>query len=87
MSTKKKFKYIIIKKDDEINLVYSLRKLFIEYNNPKNEKELKIYENYSHILTNMLFLKCRYSTKSEKIIKNFLKKHKNKLEMSINLNL
>ncbi len=87
MSSKKKFKYNIIKKDDEINLYYNIRKLFIENNNPKNEKELKSYENYSHIFINILFLKCRYSTKSEKVIKDFLKKHKSKLIMSINLNL
>ena len=41
MSSKKKFKYNIIKKDNEINLYYNIRKLFIENNNPKNEKELK----------------------------------------------
>ena len=87
MSSKKKFKYNIIKRDDEINLYYNIRKLFIEYNNPKNEKELKKYENYSHIFINILFLKCRYLSKSEKVIKDFLKKHKSKLEISINLNL
>jgi hypothetical protein len=87
MSSKKKFKYNIIKRDDEINLYYNIRKLFIENNNPKNEKELKKYENYSHILINIIFLKCRYSTKSEKVIKDFMKKHKSKLEMKINLNL
>jgi len=87
MSSKKKFKYSIIKKDDEINYYYNIRKLFIENNNPKNEKEFKSYENYSHILINMLFLKCRYLTKSEKVIKDFLKKHKSKLIMNININL
>ena len=87
MSSKKKFKYNIIKKDNEINLYYNIRKLFIENNNPKNEKELKSYENYSHILINIIFLKCRYSTKTEKVIKDFMKKHKSKLIISINLNL
>lgn len=87
MSSKKKFKYNIIKKDDEINLYYNIRKLFIENNNPKNEKELKNYENYSHILINILFLKCRYQDKTEKVIKDFFKKHKSKLIMNINLNL
>jgi hypothetical protein len=87
MSSKKKFKYELVKKDNEINLYYNIRKLFIENNNPKNEKELKKYDNYSHILVNILFLKCRYSKKTEDIIKKFLKKHKSKLTMSIKLNL
>ena len=85
MTIKKKFKYNIIKKDDEIIYYYNLRKLFIKYCEPKNEKALKKYEMYSHILINIIFLKCRYSKKTEKIIKDFLKKHKSKLKIKINI--
>ena len=32
---------------------------------------------YSNILINMIFLKCRYHDKTEKIVKKFLKDYKN----------
>ena len=70
------FKYKL-KKNDEINLYFNIRKSFIELMNPKNNKQLKLYDMYSHIFINMIFLKCRYSDKTESVIKDFLKKHKN----------
>ena len=73
---KKKFLYDVQKHDDEILIYYNLRKIFIELSKPKNNKELKLYEMYSNILINMIFLKCRYQEKTEKHIKKFIKKHK-----------
>ena len=76
----KKFTYKIIKKDNELNAHFYLRKLFIDTNAPKNIKNFELLNMYSHILINIIFLKCRYSTKTEKKIKEFIKKHKIELK-------
>lgn len=73
----KKFKYIIKKKEDEINIYYNIRKKFINTLKPKNKKEYNIYELYSHILINILFLKCRYHKDTENTINNYIQKYKN----------
>ena len=73
---KKKFLYDVEKHDDEVLIYYNLRKIFIELLKPKNNKQLKLYEMYSNILINMIFLKCKYQEKTEKIIKKFVKKYK-----------
>jgi hypothetical protein len=73
------FKYKIEKKDNEIELYFSIRKNFIESLKPKNIKELKLLNMYSNILLNMLFLKCKYEIKTEKKIMSFLKKLKKTL--------
>lgn len=75
----KEFIYNIKKKDNEIYLYYNIRKIFIDLLKPKNNKELKLFEMYSNIFINILFLKCRYSSNTEKIIKKFLKNNKNKI--------
>jgi len=75
----KEFIYNIKKKDNEIYLYYNIRKIFIDLLKPKNNKELKLFEMYSNIFINILFLKCRYSFNTEKIIKKFLKNNKNKI--------
>jgi len=72
------------KYENEIDLYYNVRKLFIELLKPKNLKETKLYEAYSHIFINIIFLKCRYEEKTEKFIKDFLKKYKKKMNMNIN---
>jgi len=72
-------KYILEKNDSEILKYYNIRKIFIEINNPKTEKKFKLYEMYSNILINMIYLKCRYLPKTEKVIVDFIKKHKDKL--------
>jgi hypothetical protein len=72
----KEFIYNIKKKDDEIYLYYNIRKIFIDSLKPKNNKELKLFDMYSNILINVLFLKCRYSDNTEKIIKKFIKNNK-----------
>ena len=82
----KKFKYNIKKNDDEINLYYILRKEFIILSNPKTNKEFKLYEMYSHILINIIFLKCRYEKKTEKHIKDFMAIHKNNIISNIKFN-
>ena len=69
----KKYSYNVIKKNDEIILYFNIRKKFIEDLKPKNKKELNLYEMYSNILINVLFLKCRYSDKTEKKIKKYIK--------------
>lgn len=73
----KKFTYILKKHDHEISLKYNLRKFFIETQHPQNKNELELYIMYSNILINMIFLKCRYHDKTEKIVKKFLKDYKN----------
>lgn len=73
------FKYKIEKKDNEIELYFSIRKNFIESLKPKNEKELKLLNMYSNILLNMLFLKCKYEIKTKKKIMSYLKKLKKTL--------
>jgi hypothetical protein len=75
----KKFIYDVKKKENEIELYYNLRKKFIELLKPKNNKNLKLYEMYSNIFINKIFLKCGYYDKTEKFIKNFLIKYKNNL--------
>jgi hypothetical protein len=62
--------------ENEVNLYFNIRKLFIELLQPKNNKEYKLYEAYSHIFINIVFLKCRYNKKTEDFIKKFLKKYK-----------
>ena len=76
----KKFTYKVIKKEDELNAHYYLRKLFIDTNAPKTIKNFELLNMYSHILINIIFLKCRYSAKTEKKIKDFIKKHKTELK-------
>lgn len=83
---KNKFLYDVEKHDDEVLVYYNLRKIFIELSKPKNNKELKYYEMYSNVLINMVFLKCRYQGKTEKIIKKFMKKYKKVLN-NFNLNI
>ena len=74
-------KYIIKKNKDEIDLYYHIRKVFIDISNPKNKKDFDLITMYSHILINMLFLKCRYENKTEKKIKEFLEKHKKNIHL------
>jgi hypothetical protein len=71
----KKNKFSIKKKEHEIFLYYELRKIFVDSFKPKNNKEFKLLEMYSNIFINILFLKCRYNTKTEKKIKDFMKKN------------
>jgi hypothetical protein len=68
--------YFLKKFNNEIDLYFQIRKLFIELLKPKNNKEYKLYESYSHMFINIIFLKCRYQKKSEKFIKSFLDKYK-----------
>ena len=71
------------KYENEIDLYYNVRKLFIELLKPKNLKETKLYEAYSHIFINIIFLKCRYEEKSEIFIKKFLDKYKKKITVYV----
>lgn len=73
----------IIKKDDEIEIFFNIRKIFIECLKPKNKKELALYNMYSNIFINILFLKCKYQKKTEDFIKKFLIKHKKILQSKI----
>jgi hypothetical protein len=79
----KKDIYTIKKYENEIDLYFNIRKLFIELLNPKNNKEYKLYESYSHMFINIVFLKCRYEEKSEKFIKIFLDKYKKNITIYI----
>ena len=73
--------------DNEIDLYYNIRKLFIELLKPKNNKEEKLYESYSHIFINIIFLKCRYNKDTENFIKKFIKKFKKKMILYIKNNI
>jgi len=76
MVVKKTYKYILIKNNNENDISYNVRKSFLEILKPKDQKEFNLYNMYSNIFVNMIYLKCRYSEKTEKFIKNFLKKNK-----------
>lgn len=81
-------KELIIKRNkNEIDLYYNLRKFFIMKENPKTKSKLLLVEMYSNILINMIFLKCRYSSKTEKPIINFIKKYKNNIKEYIKNNI
>jgi hypothetical protein len=80
---KKKDDFIIKKNKNEIDLYYNIRKIFITKQNPKTKSKFLLIEMYSNILINILFLKCRYSEKTEKNIINFIKKYKNNIKKSI----
>lgn len=75
----------ILKKEDEIELYFNIRKEYITLSKPKNKKQLKLCEMYSNIFINIIFLKCRYSESTEKTIKNFVKKYKNKFNNNFNI--
>ena len=66
------------KNKDEIDKYYKIRELYIDLSKPKNKKEYKLCEMYSHIFINMIFLKCRYFEDTEKVIKTFFEKNKDK---------
>jgi hypothetical protein len=76
MVVKKTYKYILIKNNNENDISYNVRKSFLEILKPKDQKEFNLYNMYSNIFVNMIYLKCKYSEKTEKFIKNFLKKNK-----------
>lgn len=79
-------KYFIEKKEDEIELYYNIRKLYIKLSNPKNKKEFDLINMYSKIFINIIFLKCRYQNTTEENIKIFLSKYKNKITYNFNMN-
>jgi hypothetical protein len=79
----KKYIYTIKKSENEIDLYFNIRKLFIELLKPKNNKQYKLYESYSHMFINIIFLKCRYRKKSEEFIKKFLDKFKKDISIYI----
>jgi len=79
---------IINKKENEVELFYNIRKIFINLSKPKTIKQTKLFEMYSNIFINMIFYKCRYLDKTEEFIKKFLLKNKTEMEKHINtLNL
>jgi hypothetical protein len=69
-------KYVLKKNYSECLIYYNIRKIFIDIVNPKTESKYKLYEMYSNILISMLFLKCRFSKKTEKKIIDMLKKNR-----------
>jgi hypothetical protein len=73
---KKNFSFKIEKYEDEPNRYYLIRKIFINKKNPKTKKEFELMLMYSNILINMVFLHCRYSAKTSKIILDYLKMKK-----------
>ena len=71
-------KYIIKKHYIVLDKYYSIRKKYIESIYPKTKKELLLYENYSNIIINILYLGCKYDKKTVNMIKNTLKYKNNK---------
>jgi hypothetical protein len=76
----------IKKKENEVDLFFNIRKIFVNSFKPKNIKENKLYEMYSNIFIYMIFYKCRYNDKTEKIIKKFLLKNKNMVNIKQYIN-
>ncbi len=70
----KKFILSIKENINEPEKFYTLRNKFITNLKPKNNKELDLISMYSHILVNMVYLKCRYNDKIEKKMYKYLKK-------------
>jgi hypothetical protein len=62
----KKFILSIKENINEPNKFYTLRNKFITTLKPKNDKEFSLISMYSHILVDMVYLKCRYNDKIEK---------------------
>jgi hypothetical protein len=75
----KKNIFIVKKKENENELYFHIRKIFIETFCPKTLKDFKLYELYSHIFINITFLNCRYNKNTEK----FIKKNLNKFEKNL----
>ena len=69
-------KYKLQENKNEPNIFFKLRDTFINELKPKNEKEFALLSMYSKILVNMVYLKCRYSDKTEKNLLKYLKKIK-----------
>jgi hypothetical protein len=72
----KKFILSIKENKNEPEKFYTLRNKFILSLKPKNDKELSLMNMYSHILVNMVYLRCRYEDKIEKKMYKYLKKIK-----------
>ena len=72
----KKFILNIKENKNEPEKFYQLRNTFILSLKPKNDKELSLMIMYSHILVNMVYLRCRYEDKIEKKMYKYLKKIK-----------
>ena len=72
----KKFILSIKENKNEPEKFYTLRNKFILSLKPKNDKELSLMTMYSHILVNMVYLRCRYEDKIEKKMYKYLKKIK-----------
>jgi len=70
--------FTLIQCENEPTFFYNIRKNFVELLNPDNKKEFELYIMYSHVFTNMFFLKCRYQENTEEFINNFLKKYNKK---------
>jgi hypothetical protein len=71
-------KEVLKKKENEPQLFYNMRKLFIDILKPKNKKQFSLYDMYSNIFINMIFLRCTYQKKTEDFIKDFFQKNKKK---------
>ena len=61
--------YYIKKNINELEKNYNIRKKYIELLKPKNKKELVLYENYSNILINIIYLGNKYKIKTMEKIK------------------
>jgi len=60
------------KEENETNEQFNTRQLFILKANPKNETELTNIVRLSFIYRNMLILGCKYTSKLEKKITEYL---------------
>ncbi len=76
-------KFDIKKHKNELDLYYVIRRYYITKENPKTKGKFLLIEMYSNILINMLFLKCRYHSNTEKNIINFIQKYKNDIKNTI----
>ena len=72
----KKDEIVVYKKDNESNKLYEIRKKFVEELKPKNKKDLEMITQYSNILIDIVFLKCKYDKKTMNKMKKYLDKIK-----------
>lgn len=70
--------YNIQQDNYEIKKYFNIRKKIINYFKPKNNEDYIYYNNLSNIFINIIYLRCKYNKKTEKIIFEKINKTNNK---------
>ena len=78
-------KYKLHKKYTELDKYFYIRQKYVDYCQPKNKKELVLYENYSNILINIYYFGNIYSKNTQENLKKTLNyKNKNLIQCIFN---